>query len=121
MEKSKVEEESQGNKKDELVQENENANTDEASADKVERRGATGGLAVRTGMKGKPKPLYFWTTSDVNKSLKKHGGELYDLYGELLNYHEVTGRTLIRMTDIKLEKIGITDTSHRYLLIYSKP
>ncbi|XP_005094646.1 sterile alpha motif domain-containing protein 12 [Aplysia californica] len=83
----------------------------------LEARPTKDGLAVKSGMKGKPKPLYFWSTADVNKWLRKHGGLYYELYGELLSKHEVTGRTLIRMTDIKLEKIGILDATHRHDLM----
>ncbi|GFO21118.1 sterile alpha motif domain-containing protein [Plakobranchus ocellatus] len=76
-----------------------------------------GGLAVKRGMKGRPKPLHFWTSADVNKWLRKHGGLYYELYGDLLSKHEVTGRTLIRMNDIKLEKMGILDATHRHDLM----
>ncbi|KAK6196339.1 hypothetical protein SNE40_001581 [Patella caerulea] len=67
----------------------------------------------KKNLKGKPKPLYFWTCADVNKWLRKHGGVCYELYGELLTQNDVTGRTLIRINEIKLEKIGINEVSHR--------
>jgi len=41
--------------------------------------------------RSKTKPLYFWTSADVNKWLKKHGGHCHDLYGELFTQQEVTG------------------------------
>lgn len=63
--------------------------------------------------KNKSKPLYFWSAADVNKWLKKHGGHYHQLYGELFMQQEITGRTLIRLNDIKLEKIGITSPDHR--------
>ena len=50
------------------------------------------GFAVKRGMKGKTKPLHFWTTADVNKWLRKHGGLYFELYGDLLSKHEVTGK-----------------------------
>uniref|UniRef100_A0A0B7BJ95 SAM domain-containing protein n=2 Tax=Arion vulgaris TaxID=1028688 RepID=A0A0B7BJ95_9EUPU len=83
----------------------------------LEARPKTDGLTVKRGMKGKPKPLYFWDSADVNKWLRKHGGLYYELYGDLLSKHDVTGRTLIRVNDIKLEKIGILDSSHRHDLM----
>lgn len=73
--------------------------------------------APRKVLKGKPKPLYFWTSADVNKWWRKHGGPCYHLYGELLTEHDVGGRTLIRMNEIKLEKIGITNAEHRHELM----
>jgi hypothetical protein len=83
----------------------------------LEARPKTDGLTVRRGMKGKPKPLYFWDSADVNKWLRKHGGLYYELYGDLLSKHDVTGRTLIRINDIKLEKMGVLDASHRHDLM----
>lgn len=68
--------------------------------------------------KSKTKPLYFWTSADVNKWLKKHGGHCHELYGELFLQQEVTGRTLIRLTEFKLEKIGITNPQHRQELMH---
>ncbi|CAG5133499.1 unnamed protein product [Candidula unifasciata] len=90
---------------------------DRMSGATLEARPKTDGLTVKRGMKGKPKPLYFWNSADVNKWLRKHGGLYYELYGDLLSKHDVTGRTLIRVNDIKLEKIGILDASHRHDLM----
>ncbi|KAK7489080.1 hypothetical protein BaRGS_00019741 [Batillaria attramentaria] len=73
--------------------------------------------AARKVLKGKPKPLHFWTSADVNKWWRKHGGLCYQLYGDLLTEHDVGGRTLIRMNEIKLEKIGITNVEHRHELM----
>ncbi|XP_062607141.1 protein aveugle-like [Saccostrea cucullata] len=63
--------------------------------------------------KSKPKPLYFWDCADVNKWMKKWCGTLHEKYGELFLQQEITGRTLIRMNEIKLEKIGIVNPDHR--------
>lgn len=68
--------------------------------------------------RSKTKPLSFWTSADVNKWLKKHGGHCHDLYGELFLQQEVTGRTLIRLNEIKLEKIGINNPQHRQELMH---
>ncbi|XP_025108963.1 uncharacterized protein LOC112573125 isoform X2 [Pomacea canaliculata] len=79
---------------------------------------ATGSAVTpRKILKGKPKPLYFWSAADVNKWWRKHGGLCYQLYGDLLTEHDVGGRTLIRMNEIKLEKIGITNVEHRHELM----
>lgn len=49
----------------------------------------------------------------MNKWMKKWCGALHEKYGELLLEQEVTGRTLIRMNEIKLEKMGISNPNHR--------
>ncbi|CAI9736712.1 alpha motif domain-containing 12 [Octopus vulgaris] len=66
-----------------------------------------------SNVKKKRKPLYFWSTADVNKWLRKRCGCYCDMYENMFLDHEVTGRTLIRMNDIKLEKMGIADSNHR--------
>ncbi|CAE1257236.1 unnamed protein product [Acanthosepion pharaonis] len=63
--------------------------------------------------KNKRKPLYLWSTADVNKWLRKHCSCYCDMYENMFLDHEVTGRTLIRMNEIKLEKMGIKDSNHR--------
>ncbi|WAR22867.1 SAM12-like protein [Mya arenaria] len=68
--------------------------------------------------RSKTKPLYFWTSADVNKWLKKHGGHCHELYGQLFLEQEVTGRSLIRLTEYKLEKIGILNLQHRQELMH---
>ncbi|KAL5016198.1 hypothetical protein ScPMuIL_005787 [Solemya velum] len=68
---------------------------------------------IKKTTKGKTKPLYFWNSADVNKWLRKHGGQYHDLYGELFLEQEVTGRTLIRINEIKLERMGMTNVEHR--------
>lgn len=90
---------------------------DKSTGATLEARPNKESFVVKRGMKGKPKPLYFWNIADVNKWLRKHGGVYYEMYGELLSKHEVTGRTLIRINDIKLEKIGILDANHRHDLM----
>ncbi|KAK3091303.1 hypothetical protein FSP39_018786 [Pinctada imbricata] len=72
-----------------------------------------GAPIVKKNPRSKTKPLHFWTTADVNKWLRKYGGGLHDKYGELLSQQEITGRTLIRMNEMKLEKIGISKPEHR--------
>ena len=53
---------------------------------------STGSTAGKKPVRSKTKPLYFWTSADVNKWLKKHGGHCHELYGELLLEEEVTGK-----------------------------
>ncbi|XP_013380536.1 protein aveugle [Lingula anatina] len=70
--------------------------------------------ASKKSTKGKgPKPLYFWGKADVNKWLRKHGGNYYQLYGQLFLDHEISGRALIRLSDMKLGRMGIQNPEHR--------
>lgn len=56
---------------------------------------ATGSAVTpRKILKGKPKPLYFWSAADVNKWWRKHGGLCYQLYGDLLTEHDVGGKNM---------------------------
>lgn len=47
------------------------------------------------------------------KWLKRHCEEYYGLYGQLFLEHEITGRSLVRMNDVSLERMGINDAEHR--------
>lgn len=61
----------------------------------------------------KPKHLSQWTNADVIKWLKRHCEHFYEQYGELFLRHEITGRSLCRVTDNMLERMGIELQEHR--------
>lgn len=61
----------------------------------------------------RPKPVFFWNNADVMKWLKRHCEEYYGLYGNTFLENEITGRSLVRMTDVTLERMGINDPQHR--------
>jgi len=61
----------------------------------------------------RPKPVFFWNNADVMKWLKRHCEEYYGLYGNTFLENEITGRSLVRMNDITLERMGINDAQHR--------
>ncbi|RWS14949.1 protein aveugle-like protein [Dinothrombium tinctorium] len=61
----------------------------------------------------KPKLVFFWNNADVMKWLKRHAEEYYGLYGHLFLEHEITGRSLVRMNDVTLQRIGIKNGEHR--------
>lgn len=61
----------------------------------------------------KPKHLSQWTNTDVIKWLKRHCEHFYEQYGELFQEHEITGRTLCRINDNMLERMGIVLQDHR--------
>ena len=61
----------------------------------------------------RPKSIFFWNNADVMKWLNRHCGEYYGLYGQFFFEHEITGRSLIRLTDVTLERMGISEAKHR--------
>ena len=65
----------------------------------------------------RPKPVFFWNNADVMKWLKRQCEDHYGTYGNLFVEHEITGRSLVRLTDVSLTDMGITDASHRDSLL----
>ncbi|CAH2285803.1 sterile alpha motif domain-containing 12 isoform X1 [Pelobates cultripes] len=63
------------------------------------------------------KPVAFWTQHDVCKWLKKHCPNQYQLYNESFKEHDITGRALLRLTDKKLERMGIIQESQRQYVL----
>ncbi|XP_054982132.1 sterile alpha motif domain-containing protein 12 isoform X1 [Sorex araneus] len=59
------------------------------------------------------KPVALWTQQDVCKWLKKHCPNQYQIYSEAFKQHDITGRALLRLTDKKLERMGITHENLR--------
>ncbi|XP_075070093.1 sterile alpha motif domain-containing protein 12 isoform X4 [Mixophyes fleayi] len=63
------------------------------------------------------KPVAFWTQHDVCKWLKKHCLNQHQLYNESFKEHDITGRALLRLTDKKLERMGIFQESQRQYVL----
>ncbi|XP_068094059.1 sterile alpha motif domain-containing protein 12 isoform X2 [Hyperolius riggenbachi] len=63
------------------------------------------------------KPVAFWTQHDVCKWLKKHCPTQYQLYHESFKEHDITGRALLRLTEKKLERMGISQESQRQYVL----
>jgi len=61
----------------------------------------------------RPKSVYSWTVSDVQKWLRRHCSDYYQQYGNLFLQHDITGRALLRLNDNSLLRLGITDMTHR--------
>ncbi|KAJ8915052.1 hypothetical protein NQ315_016027 [Exocentrus adspersus] len=61
----------------------------------------------------RPKSVYSWNVTDVQKWLRRHCGDYYLLYVENFIQHDITGRTLIRINDNSLLRLGITNVVHR--------
>ncbi|ALC41794.1 ave [Drosophila busckii] len=60
----------------------------------------------------RPKAVYQWTVSDVQKWYRRHCGE-YIKYEHLFAKHDITGRALLRITDSSLQRMGVTDNRDR--------
>lgn len=61
----------------------------------------------------RPKSIFFWNNHDVMKWLQRHCNEYFNLYGQNFLEHEITGRSLIRLDENTLERMGIQDAKHR--------
>ncbi|EDM16268.1 similar to sterile alpha motif domain containing 12 (predicted), isoform CRA_b [Rattus norvegicus] len=49
--------------------------------------------------------VYLW--------LKKHCPNQYHIYSESFKQHDITGRALLRLTDKKLERMGVAQENQR--------
>ncbi|XP_021241460.1 sterile alpha motif domain-containing protein 12 isoform X3 [Numida meleagris] len=70
-------------------------------------------LKTQSGTVKLTKPVALWTQQDVCKWLKKHCPNQYQIYSESFKQHDITGRALLRLTDKKLERMGIAQESLR--------
>lgn len=70
-------------------------------------------LLTITNFQAKPKSVYSWNVTDVQKWLRRHCSDYYPLYAEKFLQHDITGRALIRINDNSLLRLGIVDAVHR--------
>ncbi|XP_060798962.1 sterile alpha motif domain-containing protein 12 isoform X3 [Neoarius graeffei] len=63
------------------------------------------------------KPVALWTQQDVCKWLKKHCPNQHHIYSDAFKQHDITGRALMRLTDRKLERMGIMQESQRQYIL----
>ncbi|XP_060949357.1 sterile alpha motif domain-containing protein 12 [Limanda limanda] len=68
---------------------------------------------TRPGYVKLSKPVALWTQQDVCKWLKKHCPNQYQIYSDSFTQHDITGRALMRLTDRKLERMGIMQEAQR--------
>ncbi|XP_030644408.1 sterile alpha motif domain-containing protein 12 [Chanos chanos] len=59
------------------------------------------------------KPVALWSQHDVCKWLKKNCPNQHQIYSDSFKQHDITGRALMRLTDRKLERMGIMQESQR--------
>ncbi|KAF6020951.1 ave [Bugula neritina] len=68
--------------------------------------------------KSKLKPLHLWSVDDVLHWLRKHIGEGYYIaYGNTFKEHAITGRTLKRLNESGLIRMGMKNRQHRVDLL----
>uniref|UniRef100_A0A3P9I8J2 Sterile alpha motif domain containing 12 n=1 Tax=Oryzias latipes TaxID=8090 RepID=A0A3P9I8J2_ORYLA len=68
---------------------------------------------TRSGYVKLSKPVALWTQQDVCKWLKKHCPNQHQIYSDSFKQHDITGRALMRLTDRKLERMGIIQEAQR--------
>uniref|UniRef100_A0A3P8VS95 Sterile alpha motif domain containing 12 n=1 Tax=Cynoglossus semilaevis TaxID=244447 RepID=A0A3P8VS95_CYNSE len=68
---------------------------------------------TRPGFVKLSKPVALWTQQDVCKWLKKHCPNQHQIYSDSFKQHDITGRALMRLTDRKLERMGIMQEAQR--------
>lgn len=61
----------------------------------------------------KPKSIYSWTVNDVQKWLRRHCEDLFQQYNYLFLKNHITGRTLLRINDNSLLRLGVKEQNHR--------
>lgn len=61
----------------------------------------------------RPRPVFFWTNGEVMKWLKRCCEEYYELYGDKFLDNEITGRSLIRINNDTLKRMGVENPKHR--------
>ncbi|KAF7997532.1 hypothetical protein HCN44_006103 [Aphidius gifuensis] len=61
----------------------------------------------------RPRSVYLWNVLDVQKWLRRHCSDYYQMYHEQFLYHDITGRVLLRINENILIRLGIVDEDHR--------
>lgn len=61
----------------------------------------------------RPRPVYLWTVVDVQKWLRRHCSDYYPLYWDKFQQHDITGRSLVRINETTLLRLGIENAEHR--------
>ncbi|XP_038056674.1 protein aveugle-like [Patiria miniata] len=58
------------------------------------------------------KTVYHWGNAEVLRWLKKYD-QYNTLYSQVFQEHDLSGRALVRLNPIRMEKMGITNPDHR--------
>ncbi|XP_015906725.2 protein aveugle [Parasteatoda tepidariorum] len=69
-----------------------------------------------TNTNARPKLVFFWTNAEVLKWLRRHCEEYHTLYASLFLENDITGRSLLKLNDSTLERMGIKEKEHREVI-----
>merc|ERR1712173_231942 len=64
-----------------------------------------------------PKVVAQWNGADVQRWLRRHCCDLYHLYSELFLNQDITGRSLVRLNENSLLRLGIVHPEHRQVIL----
>ncbi|XP_063710148.1 protein aveugle [Culicoides brevitarsis] len=86
----------------------------------------TAGTNKSNKSRARPRSVFLWTVSDVQKWFRRHCGDSgasgaafpVEEYAKLFADNDITGRTLLRMTDDSLYRMGIHNNEHRNAIYY---
>ncbi|XP_033644579.1 protein aveugle-like [Asterias rubens] len=62
--------------------------------------------------KNTKKTVYHWGNAEVIRWLRKHHTHYYNQYSRVFQEHDLSGRALVRLDPIRMEKMGITNSEH---------
>lgn len=65
----------------------------------------------------RPKSVNTWTVADVQKWFRRNCGDYYHLYSIKFLEQDITGRSLVRLTDNSLLRLEIVITEHRQAIL----
>ncbi|CAG9811625.1 unnamed protein product [Chironomus riparius] len=75
------------------------------------------GTTYKKTKTARPKAVYLWTTADVVKWYRRHCSEYGNEYAELFVKHDITGRSLLRLNDNSLKRMGLTNDVDREAIL----
>uniref|UniRef100_A0A336MVQ8 CSON004858 protein n=1 Tax=Culicoides sonorensis TaxID=179676 RepID=A0A336MVQ8_CULSO len=78
----------------------------------------TSGTNKTTKSRTRPRPVFLWSVNDVQKWFRRHCSEYAEDYAKLFLEHDITGRTLLRLTDDALYRMGIQNNEHRNAIYF---
>ncbi|XP_022102618.1 protein aveugle-like [Acanthaster planci] len=62
------------------------------------------------------KTVYHWGNVEVLRWLRKYE-QYHNLYSQMFEEHDLSGRALVRLNPVRMEKMGITNPDHRVDLL----
>ncbi|KAK2720527.1 protein aveugle-like [Artemia franciscana] len=60
----------------------------------------------------RPKPVYLWNSADVLKWFRRHCGDYYSEYADLLTKHGISGSSLLQLNEVMIREMGMVNNEH---------